>query len=1150
MPRRFRLAFGLLSTYLVFLPLICQTACADPRTWIGGDGNWANNGLATLWTPNDEPDPNDEAIFSSDDEITMTTSNSIQGLTMSASSELFTNGQDLTIAGLVQLSGADTDLLVGGADSAVEADNVVINSGASLELRGGALNVDADGVGTLAINTGGLFAGNGELNFKDLPAINTSLLINDGTISALSRPLALLGVPPTGTLKIADSNAFGRVDLDGAAEGGVVNVQRNQTLDIRVPFSDAFSGTLNLSHNAKFEVTNAWTLDNGTISVNNGLADNLPPIPDVPASSSFIGGGTLTQSGGTINVLDSDGTLVFDNVFTMNGGNFVNNGLVEFNANATLAAGANFSRPSATSSITVGANATLNISQPNFDLDGANAATNVITISEGGAFTANVSDYDPDSATNAFNGTFNVNSGDVTFNSGDSEFVMAGILNMASTVAGQVTLWAGEAIDIGNDAGSLDSDLNVTGNQVSQFDAQVDFNADADVDIAEGATLVMNNTVNFSTVNGANNAQFTGKGTLRFDGVINVLEAVTLNMVGGSVDLDGGDTVGELVNIDAPLTVNAATMASFGRTNTSGTNTLDINNSAGTGVLTVNLDAAASEWTLNTEGVMNLVNDATQATLLAGSPVNLNGTVNVTGDVRIDARVDIGGPLAINTPGEPLTLNGGNNTNNPNTLAGGTISGPGVLSAGAGRALHGFGTINSNINFPATTALRADGGTLTINGILADVDVIGTADTDGILNVVNAWNTNIASSIDLQGGELKGGVITNDLAGGIVGHGLVSSRVINNQRINGEDETLILQTPGNDNDWDGATGTGRLVADAAGILELRDDATFGFTGSVTAVALSEVRTNGFALDFNPGSQLSLAGGKYRSTHTTDLGGTVSVSALGGTIQVENNSFLSFEATSQTSLAGDLQLLNNNIIIESGATFSGAGSLIVPEGSGMVIDTNSDVEVLLNMQGALRPSNSEGFGRIDLNDYQQSNTGELYVELAGKNLNQYDRLVVFGDAVIDGFLSIDIDGTWVPALGDKFNVISALNVTGEFDLVDISGMPTGLTFAVNYLPTAVQLEVVNKPIFAADFDDDGDVDATDLSYWNGAYDLNQLGDADGDNDSDGSDFLIWQQQFGSKPLAMAAIPVPEPASALLALGVVSTYIIGRRQRRNG
>jgi hypothetical protein len=136
--------------------------------------------------------------------------------------------------------------------------------------------------------------------------------------------------------------------------------------------------------------------------------------------------------------------------------------------------------------------------------------------------------------------------------------------------------------------------------------------------------------------------------------------------------------------------------------------------------------------------------------------------------------------------------------------------------------------------------------------------------------------------------------------------------------------------------------------------------------------------------------------------------------------------------------------------------------------------------------------------------------------------------------------------FVPALGNTFNIITGNTVTGAFDFADVSGMPDGLSFHINYLPNAVQLQVVNTPFFSADFDDDGDVDPTDLAIWDGAFDLNQLGDADGDNDSDGNDFLLWQRQLGSMPVVAAAGAVPEPSSLAL-VALVAGIVAGRWRR---
>ena len=81
---------------------------------------------------------------------------------------------------------------------------------------------------------------------------------------------------------------------------------------------------------------------------------------------------------------------------------------------------------------------------------------------------------------------------------------------------------------------------------------------------------------------------------------------------------------------------------------------------------------------------------------------------------------------------------------------------------------------------------------------------------------------------------------------------------------------------------------------------------------------------------------------------------------------------------------------------------------------------------------------------------------------------------------------------------------------------------------------------------ADFNEDGDVDASDLLAWQGAYGLNANGDTDDDGDTDGRDFLVWQREFiGTSPIS-ANVAVPEPGSAaLLAFGLISWF--GSRRR---
>jgi hypothetical protein len=130
--------------------------------------------------------------------------------------------------------------------------------------------------------------------------------------------------------------------------------------------------------------------------------------------------------------------------------------------------------------------------------------------------------------------------------------------------------------------------------------------------------------------------------------------------------------------------------------------------------------------------------------------------------------------------------------------------------------------------------------------------------------------------------------------------------------------------------------------------------------------------------------------------------------------------------------------------------------------------------------------------------------------------------------------------FTPALGQTFDILTAPGgVTGVFTAVDEpDNMPPGLLFDVIYNPTFVRLQVVNSPIFTADFDRDGDVDNADFTVWKNSYGTNAGADANSDGRFDGRDFLAWQQQRGSVPVVPAGERVPEPAALLLAAACVA------------
>jgi hypothetical protein len=84
-----------------------------------------------------------------------------------------------------------------------------------------------------------------------------------------------------------------------------------------------------------------------------------------------------------------------------------------------------------------------------------------------------------------------------------------------------------------------------------------------------------------------------------------------------------------------------------------------------------------------------------------------------------------------------------------------------------------------------------------------------------------------------------------------------------------------------------------------------------------------------------------------------------------------------------------------------------------------------------------------------------------------------------------------------------------------------------------------------PGLAADFDQDGDVDAADLASLRYGFGLFTHGDADRDNDTDGADLLAWQRQL-VVPASAAGAAVPEPTTALFAL--TAATLCSARARR--
>lgn len=907
-----------------------------------------------------------------------------------------------------------------------------ISNGSILATDGLQLNIAA----TTLISADSELRGVGVVEFGNADGVTSRTLINDGKIDVVST------VGGTRTLRALSVD---RLDLDGDGENGFLIAansypdvdQDSLSLIIDGELADAFSGTIQLGSRDRIAFLRDAAFD-GAVFQSFGVAN---------APSRINGTGRVDVSNSTFTIA---GPAVIENEIAFVGtGNTI--ALSGSGTSLTLAGTTSIADASA---LTLAAGTTLIVTGEtairettgNLDWDGSGSART--TISGNGRLTLDVNRVD--SSDNTFNGQLTLN---------DEADLSVNVAATSWSTLGPLTKNNAGTSTISGDALVVSAAMNVNAGTLEL--PTTTFASTSAVTINGTAILGADSVF-------AGASSIGGTGTLRVSGSSSVTSNTTVNTA--HFDWDG-ETAGSThtINNGAVFTVNAVTWGTPG--NAEMNDAITVGGSGGQ--LIVN---TASSWTMRRAlttnptktgtttigGTARLVFDGTDALLHAKGNTTLATPVTLgpASSAVVDATLNIGANL---------------------TLDGATVAGPGTINLQGSRTLTGHGTISATVAGTLSAAVRADDGVLELAGPIGVIGTLGTADDDGVLAFTNAVSTTTLGNLDLQGGELRGPGVTIAHGNGITGRGLVSAKLINNSRIHAITGTLVVATANHDNDWDGTTNSGVLSAASGRVLELRDNATSAFAGTVDIAPSGELFANGFSLDFEPASTLSLAASTFRSTHATTIRGQVTIAAGNESrIDIGNDAALTFASGSSTTLNADLRVANGRTRVSSGATFGGVGKLVIPADRELVIDADATIAAGVIVDGRLLPGGSNGTATVSLGSLGLGSTATLFIDVGGLGMPHNDRISVNGFATLDGLLDVTFGGAVVPAAGQTFTFLTAGAISGTFDNVSTRGLPTGLSPEIRYFADRVELVLNGVAVASGDFDADGDLDANDIN----------------------------------------------------------------------
>jgi len=581
------------------------------------------------------------------------------------------------------------------------------------------------------------------------------------------------------------------------------------------------------------------------------------------------------------------------------------------------------------------------------------------------------------------------------------------------------------------------------------------------LEATNGSTLTLNGTTVTNT-----------GGTISANGSGLVVTNSTIN--GGAVTLTGASTL-RLVNgtIHSGSTLTNSSTGLIETSSNTFNNTLGgtIVNPAG-GVIQISNDSTLNlengsypnlgAVTLNSGGFNTVLSVNGASAILSGGSVTMSNNPNnfIIGLVGADTLTNqetIQGSGNIGDGRMTLVNSGSIIANHPNTLFIDTS---------------GSFTNNGTLQVNSPDFMHVEGGTFT--------NFSGSTLTGGIYNVSGTLE------ID-QLGKTGGEIVTN--AANIILNGTGSSffdaaglNALSNLNANSTPTSSFTITGGRN-----FTTTGNFTN--KGTLTVGGTSKFGVKGNLTNL-----------------SGTTLSGGTYNISGTLQYGNTSDIATNSATITLTGAGAQIIDASSHNALgglssnssAGNFTVTGGQVLSDTATAFSNAGTLTVGKSSGLDLTGatatytqtagTTTVDGTLTAKGGITLSGGSVFGNggtlvgnttnkgtttFNVGDaiktagteaitgtYTQT-TGALDIDIGGTTVGtQLDRLTISSAASLNGTLNLDLINSFVPTVGETFDILNASKVTGTFSTVTGTAINSSEHFTVVYSPTNVTLDVVS------------------------------------------------------------------------------------------